>query len=442
MKTNITEEDLIALHMQELEPAREREVRLAIAVDAALAAEYGAVAATFAGLQGKSVKVDAAVVDRNWKVLRPSLKTHVLPAPVPAWRMPVLAGLALAGAATVAYVALHVPGGAPAAEKTVPPAPSQGTTGPTFSSPASSGPSAMRQPGEVTPPMPMPSDSGFRVRLGGGVYHQPEQRSESPIRMLSLATTHSWAGATPDAARREQRPAAAPLTEQPTPAVALTAEPVVPQLAGPEAAGKNDSAARGGLAGVVKGVAVRSNPRRTSDVMLGLGGTFIVPRTSQNALTLPEKVTATHAIVALAAVHQQFRTALGYRVTASYTRPDFEYSYARGSGQMNSRIFELAATYVVQGPHHKGLSTSFDIGGGGLLFVPQVQSSSGQKLTRAEGVLGVNVDYAITSRLGARLGYRAKVFRVPEFQDLGIFVNTPLTGSNEPELGVTYRFGK
>jgi hypothetical protein len=197
----------------------------------------------------------------------------------------------------------------------------------------------------------------------------------------------------------------------------------------------------------------RSHPL---DVMLGIGGTFLGEHDALTAGNEPRTLKVTHAILAIGSVHQQFRTGLGYRVTLSYTRPQFGYTYGSPvnipvgtgfdqGGYINSRIFEAAGTYVIQGPHHKRISTSADAGGALMAFLP---THGGDPTVsygfRGAGVVGVNVDYAIGRGIGAHAGYRAQVFKSPGFHYSGstIPVTTPVVVDNEPSVGVTYTFGK
>lgn len=426
--SNITEEDLIGLQLKELAPSREREVHRALAQDAALAAEYASVAAVFASLHGGPVRVDSAMLERNWNALRPGLIAHVKPMPrMPAWRTAVFAGLALASAATMAYlgVARHLPA-----------QPAQGNATPSPLPPeVAPGLSLSQEPGRGDVPLRMLPGSGYKVRFSGGVYHPPAQHPDSSIRLLGLA--HAGALAEPGTALRRDAPASAlPLTLEPSPpAQSLAAEvQVAPQ----------------GLAQAMPpgaapaGHGVRSRPRHQTDLMLAVGGNFIAAHSSLTAGTELRTQTATHAIAALAAFHQQFCPALGYRITTSYSRPDFNYTYLYSGGEINSRIYELTGTYVIQGPHHKRLSTSADAGAGLMAFLPTDSNLAASYVYRAAGVLGANVDVALTKHWGARLAYRAQIFKGPDFRYNGgvIPVTTSVTVSNEPSLGITYRFVK
>jgi hypothetical protein len=105
-------------------------------------------------------------------------------------------------------------------------------------------------------------------------------------------------------------------------------------------------------------------------------------------------------------------------------------------------VYELAATYVVQGPHRGGLSTSAEAGGGVMAVLPTVPDSETSYNLRGAAVVGVAAEVALSKHLGIHLGYRAQVFKGPDFQYSGTdksIVGTTFL-SNEPTVGITYRF--
>jgi len=102
MKT-IDESELIAYHLRELSPLRMRAVRAALESDEALAAESEEIAETLRAFSGEAPPVvDAALLERSWQSVRPSLAVLT---PVERKRnwWPAALGLGLA-AATVAVV--------------------------------------------------------------------------------------------------------------------------------------------------------------------------------------------------------------------------------------------------------------------------------------------------------------------------------------------------
>jgi opacity protein-like surface antigen len=182
------------------------------------------------------------------------------------------------------------------------------------------------------------------------------------------------------------------------------------------------------------------------DVTVAMGGTLIGTRTSGSD-TDSFTQGASHAVMAIGAFHQQIRPAVGYRIAVSYTRPGFQNSHktagiSSGQFEVNSRIYELAATYVVQGPHRGGLSTSIEVGGGLMTFVPTLPNASISSNVRGAAVVGIAAEYALNKHVAIHAAYRGQVYKGPDFNYTGF--NGPLGGvtlfSNEPMLGITYRF--
>jgi anti-sigma factor RsiW len=101
---SITDEDLILMHYQELEPPSLAELREALAQDPALAARYRALQRTLAAADAAPVPApDAALAARVWARVEPRLGLQQ--DAEPAWRR---AGPWLAFAASAAIVALGV----------------------------------------------------------------------------------------------------------------------------------------------------------------------------------------------------------------------------------------------------------------------------------------------------------------------------------------------
>ncbi len=178
-----------------------------------------------------------------------------------------------------------------------------------------------------------------------------------------------------------------------------------------------------------------------------MGGTLIGTRQASSNGTDSYFQGATHAISAVAAFHQQLRPAVGYRVTASYTRPDFQYTLrtptTTGSTiDIDGRVYELAATYVVQGPHHGRVSTSAEAGAGVMGILPTLPSTDTSDNVRFAAVYGVVAEVGVTKHLAVHLAYRGQAFKGPDFKYTGFFgpVSTAVLLSNEPTVGITYRF--
>jgi hypothetical protein len=183
-----------------------------------------------------------------------------------------------------------------------------------------------------------------------------------------------------------------------------------------------------------------------TDLTFAMGGTLIGTREVTGSDAAVHTVGATHAISALAAFHQQLSPAVGYRVAVSYTRPDFQYALKTattnsGQQEIDGRIYELAATYVVRGPHRGRLSTSAEAGGGLMAILPTLQNTETSSNFRGAGIVGVSADIALSKHVGLHAAYRAQVFKGPDFHD-SVDKNVASTTlfSNEPMVGITYRF--
>jgi len=103
---NIDEAELIAYHLRELSPLRQRAVRRALESDAALAAESEAIAETLRAFgSGPLPVVDEAVLERSWQRVRPSLAVLAPQARRWNWRWPVAVGSGLAVLAVAIVIA-------------------------------------------------------------------------------------------------------------------------------------------------------------------------------------------------------------------------------------------------------------------------------------------------------------------------------------------------
>nr|MBW4037759.1 hypothetical protein [Acidobacteriota bacterium] len=175
----------------------------------------------------------------------------------------------------------------------------------------------------------------------------------------------------------------------------------------------------------------------------GSGSSLITQTTSQ---------TASPAVGALASFHQQLRPWLGYRITATYFHPTFEYTdntstsnsmYESGLGLVNTQVYEVGATYVVQGPHRHRLTSTVEAGASMLDFAPNANQSQTTSI-RPAAIVGVGAEYALTKRLSLRAGYRAQIYKGPAFSDTYIVGadTTNTVFSSNPILGFTYRLGR
>jgi hypothetical protein len=154
----------------------------------------------------------------------------------------------------------------------------------------------------------------------------------------------------------------------------------------------------------------------------------------------------------LASLHQQFRPWLGYRATASYSQPTFEYTYSLAAGSSSGNIvdenaYELSGTYVVEGPRHRRISTAAEAGAGLLALLPASPNRSTVPVGNAyrpAAVFGASAEFTLTKHLALHAGYRALLYKGPSAALTygSIIPTTPgnLTFSSEPVIGLTYRF--
>ncbi len=104
MKT-IDESELIAYHLRELSPLRRRAVRAALEQDAVLAAESEEIAETLRAFSsGPSPIVDAAMLERSWQSMRPSLAVLTPQRNHRSWRWAWMLGAGLAAAILLTMV--------------------------------------------------------------------------------------------------------------------------------------------------------------------------------------------------------------------------------------------------------------------------------------------------------------------------------------------------
>jgi hypothetical protein len=429
--------DLIAHYLHELPPLKASALERALQTDPALAARYEAYATMLHAFKagGATMVFNDEVMARNWKALQPSLaSSHIRPVRPFRWRYPALAGAGLALAATALFVATR-PHSATSLNHASPSREQAGTALSTTTTPesiASGAPPAM----EDQRPAP---ERGRTARPFAHLLTSTPQNLPGDIpQTLRPRITSSLPLNTTDASVPHFIPLAS-MSSAALPAPIPNFITVVPtslaQTASPKARSKS---------GHMRTHVPHDYP---SDLTFAMGGTLIGTREVGGPGTEVHTLGATHAISALAAFHQQLRPAVGYRIAVSYTRPDFLYSLrdaTTNSGQrdINGRIYELAATYVVQGPHRGNLSTSAEAGGGMMAILPTVQDDPDTSYNlRGAAVVGVSADIALTKHLGIHAAYRAQLFKGPDFHDT---VDRGIAGttfvSNEPMVGITYRF--
>lgn len=449
---NITETDLIALHLRELSLQRESEVLRAIESDPKLAAESAAVAGLLLEFkQIPPVRVDSAAVARNWNALQPALLAAARPVfSRVRWKMPAWYAVGVTAALSAGiFVAIHHARRVPAPVAAVQhEAVQSAPTPPTLLSQNSasmankirvkSGGEDLRASmpastlrGLVPPSMPAPTLKGLvPLSLENEVPAPPASFAQiaamAPPEFPAFATT-------------------APLETQ-----TVLPPPAAP-VAGSYAATNPGQAVASASRATPTRRMRRTRHKPTDDFMLAAGGFFGLRQSENKTLgsgnsstTATDIQNVDSAITTLAAFHQQFRSDLGYRIAVSYSQPDLTYSSTNnGTILIHSRIVDLVGTYVVQGPHSRRWRTFADVGVGVMDYLHTNSDDGDPYFFRGEGVAGINVDYAVFNHLSIRGGYRAELYKTPPFQVplYQVPTTTRMTLTNQPYLGIVYSFG-
>jgi opacity protein-like surface antigen len=437
---SIDQDDLIAFHIHELSASQERALHRVLRTSPTLQSESVAIATTLRAFpkQEAALPLDAAALDRHWQTLRSNLTPHIA-APVaprsffPRWALPALAASVLATTALV--ITLHHGRHTP----TITVATTQSTTSTAPSIPP------------AAPTQTALTASTQRTSLSNQLGNKPNNPASFPP-----STPEQAALTTPNL------PPTEPLTPTPPTQVApattinptiATTESSSPQSTNPTSAPSTSPTQ------LTKLHPPTIRHPHTTDITLAIfadltatGSSASTSGTGTSPITQSNSQTASPAVGALAAFHQQFRPWLGYRVTATYFHPTFEYTNitstssntsSSGLGLVNTQVYELSGTYVVQGPHRRRLTTSTEAGASLLDFHPNPNQSQTTSI-RAAAVVGVGTEYALTKRFSLHAGYRALIYKAPAFSDTnvtGTFASTNTTFSSNPILGITYRFG-
>jgi hypothetical protein len=438
----IDQDDLIAFHLHELSPQQERALHRVLQSNRRLQSESIAIAATLHAFpkHEPALPLDAAALDRQWQTLRSSLPAHVPLTAAPRslfrhalftrWALPTFAAAALVGLA--AFFALHH---------------TPHTNPPTIAT--------------TTPPPPLPTVSSA-IPSSNAV---PSIHSVPPKVSIPSVPSHVsslFTHPTP------QTYASVPVN--PSPTLPASTQPVIatsPAAVSPTTSNIATSQQPTSLSAAPTAVS-RTRPTsrphydRTTDITLAALGNFTPARsftsttgTGDSAVTASYMQSTTPAVGALASFHQQFRPWLGYRITATHSEPTFEYTYQTSSGGQTSslgnvvyeHVYEFSGTYVVQGPHHRRISTSAEAGAGVLAFRPpssNLDSPLVSNAVRPTAVLGIAAEYALTKHLALTAAYRLLLYKAPSaYSTFGSIVPPApnnLTLSNEPVIGLTYRF--
>jgi hypothetical protein len=418
------ENDLIAYHLNELPPRRARSLEKALEADPSLAAEFGAYATMLRSFRpGIALEVDEEVVDRNWNRLWSKLPRQPLrPAVSRRWLIPALSGLALA--ATSFFVTTR--------RDTAPPARvlvhQSADTAQSLPSP--------ENPFDTTSGAANGSSHAGQRRTRQEAITPTIPRTTSPVIQLHNAPPRIVASGPREGIESAPVVGFIPLAQVPVslpPALnppLITIQPPDPPLV----PGSNNPAKSH------RNSIHRNHPM---DVTLAMGGMLIGTRDiSNNGATYSQG--ATHAISAVGSFHQQLRPSIGYRVAVTYARPDFLYDSGNGQSDINGRIYEVAGTYVFQGPRRGIVSTTVEGGAGLMTMLPSVKSSGTGKNLRGAAIVGVSAEFAVSKHLAIHTSYRMQVFKGPDFQSTGNIVPIVTTTllSNEPMVGITYHFSR
>ena len=451
--SSIDQDDLIAFHLRELPRPQKHAVLRALKTNPDLRAESMSIASTLRAFPKHEapLPLDAATLDRHWLTLRNSLPIHVPPtiAPrslFPRWALPTLVGSALA--ATALIVSLHYNSHPSPSILAIskPPSFAIATPQPTNSTiPFNS---------TVLPNTTVPSSSA--VSSDGTATHRPAptaRLSHSPFVSHPIPQPPNTSAQIPSAQTQTS-------SNQPIPQPIITPPPTTPSPASttqqPSSLSSTTPTSSAALSSLRS-----SHPHHdhTTDLTLAVLANLTPSRSfTANQGTGPSAVIAsltqstTPAIGALASFHQQLRPWLGYRVTASYSQPTFEYTYSLAAGSSNGNIvdenaYELSGTYVIQGPHHHRISTAAEAGAGLLALLPASPNLSAVPVAnayRAAAVFGASAELALTKHLALHAGYRALLYKGPAAALTygSITPTTPgnLTLTSEPVIGLTYRF--
>jgi hypothetical protein len=434
---SIDQDDLIAFHLHELSSPQERAVHRVLHTNPSLQAESFAIASTLRAFpkHEPALPLDAAALDRNWQTLRNSLPVHVPAAVAPRslfarWAIPTFAGSALIAIAIL--FALHPN------PRTNPPKIAGTTTPPALPNLSNTVPSVSNVPSILS----VPSKTSV----------QPAANQVASFPTQSAPQSYAAVQANPFPTQlNSPQPVIAPSPAAVSPATTSIATSQQPTTIPPAPMVLNRTHP-----------AYHPHYDRTTDITLAAFGNFTPGRsftsttgTGDSTVTASYLQSTTPAVGALASFHQQFRPWLGYRITAAHSEPTFEYTYqAPYDGQPASlgnvvyeHVYEFSGTYVAQGPHRRRISTSAEAGAGILAFRPpssNLASPLVSNAVRPAGVLGIAAEYALTKHLALTAAYRLLLYKAPSaYSTFGSIVPPApnnLTLSNEPVLGLTYRF--
>jgi hypothetical protein len=422
----VDQDDLIAFHLRELPSSQERAVRRVLYTRPDLQAESIAIASTLRAFpkHEAALPVDAAALDRHWQSLRHSLPLHI-PAPAAPFSLFRLQlqrwALPTAAAAILATTALVV----------------------AFRHNQSANPINIAS---TTAPTPSPSATASSSAFATS--SNPYRAAASPISQQPLAMSSSPLTTTPT-------PQTTPATTAPVPTLGASSSNAGTASSETPASSSSQAAESTSTLPAKARPSARIHHEHTTDITLAALGNLTPDRsfTSADATTTAHYTQeTTPSVGALASFHQQLRPWLGYRLTGSYSEPTFEYDYQAGAEGSEGNIvrqhaYEFSGTYVVQGPRHRRISTAAEVGAGLLALLPADPDLTALPVGRSllpEGVFGVSAEFALTRHLAFHAGYRALLYKAPvAYPTYGTTVPSApnnLTLSNQPVVGLTYRF--
>lgn len=426
----ITEEDLIAFHLNELPPQRRRAVQEALMLDAALAAESASVAAMLDVFKDVPMKIDEGVVDRNWEALRPSLTAYPTIPPVkPGWHSMALPGAVLGGVGLVALALLNL-GPRYAKSPATPP-----LAGAHAGSGSSAGSNADLAPSSPEVPFPRGADPADASLLRPGS-RQTNRLTPRP--------------GTPSSKARDPVPVfplrAAPMQNSLTKDIQMTSEEntlhISKILLPPVVVMAATCLAPCGLAQTPSGL--KRPPRVETSVSLGMAAQLTATRTLYDNGSQG----LTPSVAVLGTVRQSVRPWLGYTVNLGYTRSTENIRGFNASARfplptatllaIPGNVYEASAAYLMQKHITPRLTGFADLGGGVLRFQPKDQTVA-PVINRPLGVAGVGVDVSLSNHVGLRAEYRGLLFKYP---DLNGTQGRALTESSQPTVSLIYKFGR
>jgi outer membrane immunogenic protein len=152
--------------------------------------------------------------------------------------------------------------------------------------------------------------------------------------------------------------------------------------------------------------------------------------------------TASDAGGALAVYRYHFNKWSAIEVNYSYARFSQNYSPSGGSiTQANAQEFTLAYVNSLGTKPSLRIRPFVEAGTGGVVFSPVSAGStvSGVTEDRAVFLMGAGADWRAFRRISLRLGYRALVYKAPDFAVPAQMTNAT-TIMSEPYVGVVIRF--